>query len=114
MKSEKISPQDPRLSAYAFGEMEPHEAAQFARLLAAEGAAVVLTGRTQAAVDASLARLQAQVPGAPPKAWRQTAPHRKAPHACSSRTQKGFLGMASTLCGGVQDGARRSTEFLGE
>ncbi len=34
------------------------------RQLAAEGAAVVLTGRTQAAVDASLARLEAQVPGA--------------------------------------------------
>jgi NAD(P)-dependent dehydrogenase (short-subunit alcohol dehydrogenase family) len=35
-----------------------------ARGLAAEGAEVVITGRTQAAVDASLAKLASEVPGA--------------------------------------------------
>lgn len=63
-ETEKISPDDPRLTAYALGELEPAERAAFERLLerdAAARAALDEIRATVAALDAALEREAADV-----------------------------------------------------
>ena len=56
--------------------------------LAPEGAAVLLTGRTQASVDAALARLRQALPQLRVAALRPTAPRPRARSRCSRRCRK--------------------------
>lgn len=58
MNENQISPDDPRLTLYALGEMEPHEQAGFERLLAQDAAARQVVAEIRATVATVTAALE--------------------------------------------------------
>jgi Ca-activated chloride channel family protein len=58
MNQNQISPDDPRLTLYALGEMEPHERAGFEQLLAQDAAARQVVAEIRATVETVTAALE--------------------------------------------------------
>ena len=70
MNPNQISPDDPRLTLYALGEMEPREQAEFEKLLAQDAAARQVVAEIRATVATVTAALEQEPLEAPAKAPR--------------------------------------------